>query len=279
MEVEVEMEILNWPVSPDLALSPEYESNNRLALEASKLGRSEIIKRYTYVSPEQILEVLRLNPLVWDSFGGVGIDLGGGVGCVSSAVACSRRVERVYCLELVENAVRMCQPLILDGLRREHREKIVSVIGDFDCLELEDDSLDFAVMWDSFHHSANPVATLLEVRRVLKPGGRLVLIDRAHNNSVSDGQIASWLSHEYDEDFKRKNFMNPFEKLTREMNGEHEWRFGELESFLQESNFTILGGVGVKFGAVPENDAGYEEVSHPVDLGGFIKKKFMFVCE
>lgn len=262
----------------DLRQSPEYRANNRLALETSKLGRGEVIRRYTYVSPEQILEVLRLEPMVWNSFAGVGIDLGAGVGCVSAAVACSPAVEKVYSLELVENAVNVCQPMIFEALDNAERQKIVSVVGDFDRLALGDEVLDFVVMWDSFHHSARPATTLCEVRRVLKPGGRLIMIDRAHNNSVSDQQVEEWLEHEYDESFKRENFMDPSEKLTRRMNGEHEWRFGEIEGFLEQAGFAILHGLGVRFGSAPANDAGYREIYHPVDLGGFIKKKFIFVC-
>lgn len=275
----MENDTLDWGVADDLRQSPEYRANNRLALETSKLGRDEVISRYTYVSPEQILDVLRLDSVVWNSFAGVGIDLGGGVGCVSAAVACSPAVEKIYCLELVENAVRVCQPMIFNELGLDERQKIVSVVGNFNHLALGNQVLDFAVMWDSFHHSADPSTTLGEIRRVLKPGGQLIMIDRAHNNAVSDKQVEDWLEHEYDESFKRANFIDPSEKLTRRMNGEHEWRFREIEGFLEQAGFSIVQGIGVRFGSASENDAGYPEVYHPVDLGGFIKKKFIFVCE
>ncbi|MCU0647091.1 MAG: metalloregulator ArsR/SmtB family transcription factor [Gemmatimonadaceae bacterium] len=79
--------------------------------------------------------------------------------------------------------------------------------GDLEALPLEDASLDLATMLLVLHHVAEPVAALTEVRRVLRPGGRLLLVDmqpHAHEEyrhdmghawlGFGDAQLAEWLT-------------------------------------------------------------------------------------
>ncbi len=270
-------ENLYWPRSAALVASPEYKANSRLATQSALRGIREIIDKYTYVGPNEIKAVLELSPEIYRLISGNGIDLGGGVGCVSAAIAQIQSVRSIYCLELVEECVTSCHSIVFSTLKDAERAKITSVVGDFDNLQLGEMSLDFAIMWDSLHHSVSPHQTLLEARRVLKPGGSLLVVDRAHNNSVSDGEISSWLAVKYDSAFLKANFLEEFEGLTRSMNGEHEYRFSDLENFFTDSGFEITNVLGVRFSETElENDAGYHEIQHPVDLGGFIKKKFIF---
>ncbi len=274
------MKVVEWGRPTELITSKEYESNNALAAALAEAGLEEIIAKYTYVWPDQIRELLRLVPEAWASFKGNGVDLGGGVGCVTSAIAVLDDVRSIYCLELVENAVRICQPIVLAELPEQARQKVTSVLGNFDELQIADGTLDFAVMWDSLHHSSNPVETLREARRALKPGGRLVIVDRIHNNSVPDAEIVRMLDIEYSIDFKRLNFMDIDVTLTRRMNGEHEWRFREVQSFITEAGLDLLHVVGIFSNLSAEgNDFGREEIFYPVDYGGFIKKKFVMVCQ
>lgn len=271
------MKILTWPRPQSLTSSPEYLANSRLAREASSRGIEEIINRYTYVGPNEIKEVLEISPEIAVRIHGRGIDLGGGVGCVSAAVAQFPTVTEILCLEIVEECVLSCHSMVFSTLESPARDKITSVIGDFDNLQLDDQTMDFVTMWDTFHHSVEPISTLREIHRVLRPGGSLILVDRAHNNSITDEEINLWLAVEYDANFLRENFLDDFQGLTRLMNGEHEYRFFELLGFFQSAGFEISSALGVRFSdSEPLNDAGFVEVNHPVDLGGFIKKKFVF---
>lgn len=273
------MDVLVWGRPAELIASPEYRGNDQLAAVAAGSGLADIVEKYTYVWPSQIKDLLQIEPVVWESFRGDGIDLGGGVGCVTSAIVQSPLVSSVLCLELVENAVRLCQPIVFSELDQTQRAKVSSVLGDFDHLEVENATFDFAVMWDSLHHSADPVVTLREARRVLKPGGRLVIIDRVHDDAVPDEEIERMLDVEYSVEFKRSNFMDENQVLTRRMNGEHEWRFQEMRSFIVESGLRIIDMVGfVSDERALGNDFGCPEILQPVDLGGFIKKKFAIVC-
>jgi SAM-dependent methyltransferase len=49
--------------------------------------------------------------------------------------------------------------------------------GDLEALPLDDQSLDAAVLTLVLHHAPDPSKTLIEVARVLKPGGRALLVD------------------------------------------------------------------------------------------------------
>jgi ubiquinone/menaquinone biosynthesis C-methylase UbiE len=49
--------------------------------------------------------------------------------------------------------------------------------GDVGCLPFADGEIDFAVSTLSLHHWSDPVSGLLEIARVLRPGGELVLFD------------------------------------------------------------------------------------------------------
>lgn len=51
------------------------------------------------------------------------------------------------------------------------------VVGDAENLPWEDNSFDAVVSTISFHHYPHPITALTEIRRVLKPGGHLLLSD------------------------------------------------------------------------------------------------------
>ncbi len=61
-------------------------------------------------------------------------------------------------------------------------DNIDYVEGEIEDLPLEDNSFEVAVLSQALHHAEDPVKALTEARRVLVPGGRLMVIDLlAHN--------------------------------------------------------------------------------------------------
>ncbi len=67
--------------------------------------------------------------------------------------------------------------------------------GSLEALPLADSSLDVAVMMLVLHHVADPARALREVRRVLRPGGRVLIADmRAHSHAEYQQQMGHvWL--------------------------------------------------------------------------------------
>jgi ArsR family transcriptional regulator len=54
---------------------------------------------------------------------------------------------------------------------------VTTVEGDIEDLPLSDSSFDVAVLSQALHHAKSPKKALLEARRILIPGGRLLVID------------------------------------------------------------------------------------------------------
>jgi ubiquinone/menaquinone biosynthesis C-methylase UbiE/DNA-binding transcriptional ArsR family regulator len=102
-------------------------------------------------------------------------DLGAGDGTLSRLLA--RQAESVHC---VDNSPRMVQ--VGRALaKKEHLRNLTYVLGNIEKVPLPDRSIDLALLSQALHHAENPRLALSEAFRILKPGGRLLILDlRAH---------------------------------------------------------------------------------------------------
>lgn len=126
-------------------------------------------------------------------------DLGCGTGSVAGALA--PFVRRVV-------AVDASRAMLAAARRRLNGAASVELrAGELEALPLDDAELDAAVLSLVLHHVPDPAAALAEARRVLRPGGRLLLVDmlphgreeyRAEMGHVWLGfdheQLAGWLT-------------------------------------------------------------------------------------
>jgi SAM-dependent methyltransferase len=275
------MEYHMWKRNPTLISGQEYIGNQLIAQEASAKGFRAIIDEYVYIDSEHVEKTFDIIPRSSELIYGIGIDLGGGVGCISSTLAKRDAIEKIYCIEVVEDVVKLCQSIVKREILKEKEDKVISVVGDFDNLQLESNSVDFAVSWDSMHHSTDPIKTLKECKRVLKRNGILIIVDRAHNNSTPDSEIERMLNIRYDEDFLIKNHRSKDMILTRRENGEHEHRFFEWKKFFHEAGFDLLESVIIKTASDEnkrlKNDDNIKEVFVDYNLGAFGNRKVAFV--
>lgn len=270
-----------WKRNPNLVSGQEYVTNQLVAREASAKGFGAIIDEYVYINSENVDSTFNIIPKSSGLIHGVGIDLGGGVGCISSTLARRDSVDKIYCVELVEDAVKLCHKIVKQEILKNEEHKVVSVVGDYDNLELEDNSIDFAVSWDSMHHSIDPVKTFKECKRVLKKNGAFIIVDRAHNNSIPDSEIERMLNITYDEKFLTKYYRPKDTILTRRQNGEHEYRFFEWKKFFEESGFDLMDSVIIKTESDENrklrNDNNLKEIFVDYELGAFGNRKVAFV--
>jgi ArsR family transcriptional regulator len=98
-------------------------------------------------------------------------DLGAGEGTLSQLLA--RRAERVIA---IDNSEKMVQ--YGSDLAREHGVANIEYRkGDLEALPIYDGSVDVALFSQSLHHAQHPGRAVAEAHRILKPGGRILVLD------------------------------------------------------------------------------------------------------
>ena len=99
------------------------------------------------------------------------VDLGAGEGVLSQLLA--RKARSVIC---VDNSPSMVK--VGTGLAREHGfENLSYLLGDIEEVPLPDASTDLALLSQALHHAGKPEVAIAEAWRILRPGGRLVVLD------------------------------------------------------------------------------------------------------
>jgi ubiquinone/menaquinone biosynthesis C-methylase UbiE len=123
------------------------------------------------------------------------VDLGCGEGYLT--IEAARWARRV-------TAVDRSAEVLARGRELARRRRLTNVTwkrGELEHLPLPDASADIALMSQALHHTASPAAALAETRRVLRPGGRILLLDlRTHDQSwVRSALGDQWLGFDDDE--------------------------------------------------------------------------------
>jgi SAM-dependent methyltransferase len=100
------------------------------------------------------------------------LDVGCGTGVFASKVRSAFPNAQVWGVDLVAG-------MLGKGRDRwnHHRENVLPVQGDSERLPFATGSFDFVTCANSFHHYPHQDRAVAEMNRVLKPGGRLLLID------------------------------------------------------------------------------------------------------
>jgi demethylmenaquinone methyltransferase/2-methoxy-6-polyprenyl-1,4-benzoquinol methylase len=102
------------------------------------------------------------------------LDLGAGTGDVAREIIRNDRYQKIYGMDI-------CEDLILHGRRkREFQNKngtLLWIIGDGRYLPFENDSLDGIIAAFSIRNMANLPGVFSEIRRTLKTGGKLRILD------------------------------------------------------------------------------------------------------
>jgi ArsR family transcriptional regulator len=147
---------------------------------AGKFGRDYVPGRSWRGLAEALL---RLMPRI------VVADLGAGEGTFSQLLA--QRAERVIA---VDNSEKMLT--YASGLARDHGlTNIEYRLGDLERLPIEDASVDLAFFSQSLHHAQHPEKAVAEAWRILRPGGRIALLDlvKHHFEEAREVYADVWL--------------------------------------------------------------------------------------
>jgi len=98
-------------------------------------------------------------------------DLGAGEGTMSELLA--RRAKRVIA---VDNSEKMVE--YGSELAHSHGVKNLEYrLGDLESLPIAKSEVDVAIFSQSLHHAQHPANAMTEAHRILKPGGRVIILD------------------------------------------------------------------------------------------------------
>jgi len=129
---------------------------------AGRFGRQYVPGRSWKGMAEMLLKLMP--PLVI-------ADLGAGEGTLSQLLA--QRAERVIAVDNSENMVAFGTDLA----RKHGLANLEYRCGDLEELPIESASVDLAILSQSLHHAQHPQAAVREAWRILKPGGRIAVLD------------------------------------------------------------------------------------------------------
>ncbi|MDE0594381.1 MAG: metalloregulator ArsR/SmtB family transcription factor [Roseibacillus sp.] len=129
---------------------------------AGKFGRHYVPGRSWKALAEGLLKILNYNVVA---------DLGAGEGTLAQLLA--QRAKHVIAVDHSKKMVAFGKRLAKEnGLKNlDYR------LGDIEDLPIDDKSVDLAFLSQALHHAANPERALREAHRILKPRGRLVILD------------------------------------------------------------------------------------------------------
>jgi ArsR family transcriptional regulator len=134
---------------------------------AGRFGKDYVPGRSWKALAEALLKVLNYQVVA---------DLGAGEGTLAQLLA--QRAEKVIAVDLSPKMVEFGQALAAEnGLANlEYR------LGDIEEPPIEDESLDLAVLSQALHHAEHPQRAIDAAFRILKPGGRLIVLDLVQHN-------------------------------------------------------------------------------------------------
>jgi ArsR family transcriptional regulator len=116
-------------------------------------------------------------------------DLGAGEGTISQLMA--QRAKRVIAIDNSEKMVEFGSELA----RRHNIANLEYRLGDLEDVPIRGGTVDLAFLSQALHHASHPERAIAEARRILKPGGRIAVLDlnRHHFEEAREMYADLWL--------------------------------------------------------------------------------------
>lgn len=245
---------LAWHVPATLLESAAVENRNAFARRFALSPLGQILETYTKLDLARARRQLAAGEkaVLPARLRGTGLELGAGTAVLSSALAERPEIDRIYAVEVVPEMVESIQKRVIESLLPpEARSKVCRTRGSFDHLELPDETADFIFELASWHHSDDLKQSLAEAARVLRKGGLVLAFDRIQPDAMTDEQVDALLDRVYGPAFLEKMGYPEGIRLTRRMNGEHEYRRREWLEAFAAAGFEVLGLVELERQAEP----------------------------
>lgn len=102
-------------------------------------------------------------------------DLGAGEGTLALLLA-----QRAECVIAVDHSRKMAD-YAMEVARRNGVHNLDYRVGDLEELPIEDGEVDLALLHQTLHHALHPQEALADAWRILRPGGRIAVVDLARH--------------------------------------------------------------------------------------------------
>ena len=140
-------------------------------------------------------------------------DLGAGDGSFSLLLA--QNAEKVIA---VDSSAKMIE-FAREQAHRHHLKNVDYRLGDMEELPIDDGSVDIVFFSQSLHHALHPDRALCEAARVLRPGGRIAILDLAKHRfeEARDIYADEWLGFseaELESMLDRAGFQKPYTSVV-----------------------------------------------------------------
>lgn len=147
---------------------------------AGKFGKSYVPGRSWKALAEALIKVMNYDVVA---------DLGAGEGTLSQLLA--QRAKKVIAVDISPKMVEFGQ-----NLARSHGlGNLEFRLGEIEDVPIETKTVDLAILSQALHHAEEPSRALSEAYRILKPGGRLLILDLAKHSYTKAHELYSdrWL--------------------------------------------------------------------------------------
>jgi len=235
------VKITYW-LKPHELLDSVYVHSRSFVSDFSKIfsdtmREKHIYKEHIYMTKEELLEILKVIQFAGKfDMSGIGVELGSGCSAISvELVKLHKQIEKIYAVEIVPEIVEHAASHLISMHGVE--EKVIPVVGSFDDIKLDEDSVDFIVEFDSLHHSFDLDRTINESHRILKPGSKLLAIDRAHWRT-SKRRRNELENVKYSKEWLMARGLDPNLVITRAENGEHEHLLSDYLKAFKNAGFS-----------------------------------------
>lgn len=160
--------------------------------------------------------------------GGIGANLGCGY-CWEIPLLVGTGIKKIYCVDYSKAMLELASKVLKHY--KIPKDFAVLMEGNFNHLKFKNNSLDFILMCQAFHHSEKPEQLLKEIYRVLNPEGKLIILGEG--------------VYEINFERKMKDFIKSilknigFKFLDLKASGEHIYTFEKYTNMFDKSGFGL----------------------------------------